>query len=581
MRQWITALAALVMLAAACGGDPTPTDTTTPEATIERPPVNTQAPPPPPTTAPREEPPTASEDETETTVVPDPETTTTTHAGECPEGTEPIEGGGCLHIPEEPPTDEHVVIEDAETQRDCEASGRVWDPDKSTCVPTGTEIEEVPGAEPDSDEDSETVGEEPVSTEDGAETEAPAAPAVPTVGDFSGQTGPRVAEIPTLLTHGPEEVIWWYPNLMRDGYDLIDPDSVEAVSWESYSMAHERLVPLHDYYVFYYADDVIALRNAWKRAAHDFWAHQWLYFPVRYDVSRMDGGRISVVGAWPLGEVREVVIRSNGSYEKSTRDDLPLPPPVAPLPPFTEADYPEHAEALGRGCASVEDLWAEDEPVQDECTLMALQNAVQYAVAAGSNDQTESAIRDGWAVRDVIELRRDIRATDPLGLAAYWQNPDNPGHRIVELRNVKWAGTFAGASLVHLEFRAYREPRKADAWVQEQLRELVREALEAGRNVPDMWLGDELPEDTGGWWDNTLMVRTADGTWRFSFSYWCRKMESTTFDGVEGKPLRCPDDPNPVWSDDLFDDGLFRPSLGVYWRLATEPQRQYYGQPPS
>ena len=289
----------------------------------------------------------------------------------------------------------------------------------------------------------------------------------------------------------------------------------------------------------------------------------------------------SVVGTWPLGETREVLLRSDGSYEKRTSDDLPLPPPIAPLPPFTEPDYPEHAEALGRGCASVEVLWGKGEPVRDTCTLMALQNAVEYAVAAGTNSHVEAAIRDGWAVRDVIELRRDLRSAHPWGLGDYWQGLDNPGHRTVELRNVTWGGTFAGASLIHLEFRVYREPRKATPEAQQRIKEIIRADLEAGNDVPESWQGEELPQDTGGWWDNTLMVRTADGTWRSSFSYWCRNMESTRFSSAEGKPLRCPDDPTPVWSDDLFDDLLFKPSLAVYWRQATPAQRQYYGQPPS
>ncbi len=45
------------------------------------------------------------------------------------------------------------------------------------------------------------------------------------------QTGPYPGEIPTLLTHSPGEVVWWYPNLMRDGFDLIDPNSVGARDW--------------------------------------------------------------------------------------------------------------------------------------------------------------------------------------------------------------------------------------------------------------------------------------------------------------------------------------------------------------
>ena len=293
MRHWKTVLAALVMLAAACGGDTATTETTASEVAIERPTVNTETPPT-----------TASQEETET-VVSEPEGTATQPV-ECPEGTVAVEGG-CLHVPDETPSGEDVTTEDADAQGECETSGGVWDADTSTCAQT--EMEETPEGESDGDEVPEPLGEvveepvsteeptetetpsteeveEPVSTEEPTETETPSTEDVPTVSAY-GQDGPRIAEIPTLLTHSPEEVIWWYPNLMSDGFNLIDPDSAGATSWEFYSMAHKRLTPLHDYYVFYHGDGQFALQNAWKRAAsEEFWRHQWLYYPVRYDVSR-------------------------------------------------------------------------------------------------------------------------------------------------------------------------------------------------------------------------------------------------------------------------------------------------------
>ena len=96
-----------------------------------------------------------------------------------------------------------------------------------------------------------------------------------------------------------------------------------------------------------------------------------------------------------------------------------------------------------------------------------------------------------------------------------------------------------------------------------------------------MWLGDELPDDTGGWGDNALMVRTADGTWSFSLAMWCHKQETTSFPGVPGKPLKCPDDPTPVWADSIYDLRLFAPDQVYYWQKQNEAQQQYYGRPPS
>ena len=128
---------------------------------------------------------------------------------------------------------------------------------------------------------------------------------------------------------------------------------------------------------------------------------------------------------------------------------------------------------------------------------------------------------------------------------------------------------------------AVRGAEQDHSRVQQLLREEIREARDEGVDLEEMWLGDELPDDTGGWWDNALMVRTADDTWRFSFAMWCHKIETTSFPGVEGKPLKCPDDPTPVWADSIYDLRLFAPNQVYYWQNQNEAQHQYYGQPPS
>ena len=160
-------------------------------------------------------------------------------------------------------------------------------------------------------------------------------------------------------------------------------------------------------------------------------------------------------------------------------------------------------------------------------------------------------------------------------------NPDNPGHTTVELRNIKWAGRSGGASRIHLGFRRYRRPRDVTPEFQQQLRDLISADLEAGRNVPANWLGEELPEDTIGFWDQAVMVRTADGTWRMGRGKWCFKMKGTGFRGIPGKPLKCPEDPNPAWSDDLASIFLWPPNVVYYWRSATPEQQQWFGRPPT
>ena len=546
MRHSRTALTALIMLVAACGGD-TLTKTTAPEVVIERPTVNTEPPPPPlPTT-------TASQEKAPS-IASEPETTTT-HAVQCPEGTTPIEGGGCLHVPDvpdEPPQDEESAAEP-----------EVEDPDAT--------VEDTPVEEPDAtvEETSTDATEEPV--------EEP-------VGDSDyEQIGPYPWEIPTLRTHSPDEVVWWYPDLMKDAFELIDPNSVEADTWEEFSETSDNFTPAHGHYVFYDGPQVTNMRRAWRVAAEeDFWHSVGaFYYPVRYDASFIDENTVRIVGTWPRGETREVIVGTDGKFRQMIdNEDYPPPPPLAPLPPFIEPDYPEYALALGRNCPSVETLWFEGKPVTDPCTLIALQNAVQYAMGAATVDQSEAAIRDGHGARGVVQQRKDIYNAHPF--TVYWYDPANPGHAVVELRSIRWTGKFAGASRIYLEWRRYNRPREATPELQQQLREAIQGIVESGRELDEMWLGEELPEDTGGAWAPALMVRTADGTWRMSYSTWCNRIGVQSYAGVPGKPLQCPEDPNPLWADAITDMVYFFPPNKVYyWRAQTPAQLDYYGQPPS
>ena len=91
----LTTLVTMVLLAAACG-DVT-TETTASEIVIERPTVNTE--PPPPIPSQEEAEPVPSGPESATTEPDTPPAATV----ECPEGTIPIEGGGCLLVGEEAP----------------------------------------------------------------------------------------------------------------------------------------------------------------------------------------------------------------------------------------------------------------------------------------------------------------------------------------------------------------------------------------------------------------------------------------------------------------------------------------------
>ena len=471
----------------------------------------------------------------------------------------------------ETPTETTLVEETTEPEETTETTlvEETTEPEETTETTLVEETEPVAG---DTVVVEETTEPETLEEPEAVEVE------VPTVVAYE-QLGPYPWEIPTLLTHDPEEVVWWYPDLMKDAFNLINPNSVGAVSWSTYHEAVADLTPDHSYYVFYHGGNVGHLRSAWRKTVEEEFMETFrYYYPVRYDVSQGEDAVI-VVGTWPLGETWEIQVReSDGGFRGRIRDNDPQPPPLAPLPPFTEPDYPEFAEALGRDCPSVEVLWVKLGGVRDPCTLKALEQAVRYAVAAFTVEQSEAAIRDGWALRDVIQERKDL--LNIRELLGYWYDPDNPGHMKVDIRYAEWGGTHAAASRIHLQFNLYHNPIEVTPEFRDKVNAQIRELLESGEDVHEIWLGEELPERVDSWWDSALMVRTADGTWRFSFTFWCQNMESTSFQGVEGKPLDCPEDPNPIWSDGFFDKRFPLPNSSYYWRSKTEAQRQHYGQPP-
>ncbi len=557
-------LIVVAVLVAGCGGDggvtdatpvdvPTSTTTEDTKTTVdEKPPVEPEGDVPTEESLGQKEPETANGESTESTpaTVEQPDT----------EVDEPAP----VRTEEETSTVEPSELEEAET-----VVSESTESTPATMEEPETEVVETP------EDPTEEVVEptEPEVVEEVAETEP-----VDEVSVYQ-QSGPLDSEIPTLVTHSPEEIIWWYPDLMQDGYDLVDPNSVESDSWDSHQETSGGLAPHHSHYVFYHGDRLSSLKDLWRSAAEGwFWSYDWYYFPVRFDVSWEDRTAARVVGTYPLGETWTLRVSPGGVISKLV-GERPEGPPLAPLPPFTEPDYPEFAVTLGRNCPSAEVLWARRKSVRDPCTLVALQNAVQFALAAATVEQSEAAIRDGWALVDVIQERKDLDNANPFN--AYWYDPDNPGYSTVELRNIAWAAGWAGASRIRLDFRVYARPSETTPEFQQQIRDHLQGLLDEGYEVPEEWLGEELPAENEGFWDSALMVRTADGTWRMGYAKWCVKMEGTGFPDVEGKPLDCPEDPNPVWSDDLASIFLFPPNTVYYWEKATPEQQQWSGRPPS
>ncbi|MDE0234540.1 MAG: hypothetical protein OXM62_05995 [bacterium] len=555
MRQWKTALAALVMLAAACGGDPAPTDTTAPEeaVVIERPAVKTEA---PPTTASREEPPTASEDET-VTVPSEPETTTTTPTEECPEGFAPIEGGGCLHVPEDTPEDGKPATQDASTQRECEASGGVWDADASTCARTGVEAADG----------------EPVRV---------------------------VAE-------------FWRHGLDEEALSLIDPESVGADRWSKRgegSGFREKV-----FYSFYWFNDpygdveteIELLGDALNIARSKLEPPNTIYHPVRYDLRWAEHPtEVVITGYYPVGEIRTltvffedplwradtIVYTPGDSTDAGEGVAIPAGPPIKPTTPFAEPRWPDTAEALGRDCPPVEQLWtANGAPVKDQCTLDAIDTALRYAWTSPS-ELRQRAIRDGHVLTDLFVRFDNQDEINPF--VGTWLDEEGRSRITVNVQNMHWAGYWPGASMIYLEYQLVWANREMTEEERQGGIRLYTLGVEQGYDIePERLLG-EFDLSNTRFWESALMVRAADGTWRVSYRSFCRYAQiQITF---EQPRFLCPDDPTPHFPDsDIYDEDIHSPKHPNYYNdpRARAPETpvhdggaprqntEYVGVPPS
>ena len=398
-----------------------------------------------------------------------------------------------------------------------------------------------------------------------------------TVPDADADADADAAVTDSRLEPSSEPGQYWRPDLQEEAFGAIDPWSVGADIW--YEQEETFLTAPHRFYRFYHmrGDTQAELWRHWQRTLDVFWGTPIIYYPVRYDLSWHDyPDTAKVVATWPLGEQREMLVTDGVPLAEI---DLPSGPPLPPTVPYAEPDFPDTAALLGRDCPPVEALWSLDAPVQDPCTLSAVHTALQYANAAATREQVQAAVRDGHVLAETIAQIHEIDKLDSS--TAYWSDPANPGHYVAEVRDIRWAGRFPGASLISAEFRIYSLPGLAPPDIQAQAKEMIQEMVDAGGDIPEWVLGEQLPTEPPppevGFWDRMLMVRTADGTWRMSYPMWCFSMQST----VQYESLECPDDPNPVWSDSIWDFDLYPPNDMNFWLNATLEQREYRGVPPS
>ena len=470
-------LTALIMLVAACGGD-TLTETTAPEVTI-----NTEAPPPPPppTTASPEESPTASEEDTETESTATETETPPAETVQCPEGTIPLDEGGCLHVFEE-----------------------------TTVVAPKVVLEDE----------------------------------------------------------------WWRPGLGEEAVSLTDPATSGADKHHRYdNFLAVYGTYTHDAFYFFHTDRDTADSDSRVRQEETIFYQillggrdllldtDWAYFPYRYDLSWEEyPATVRLEAAYPLGEEVTMLVNYDGQkWDIPDEIEVPPAPPIRPTTPFAESRWPDTATDLGRDCPPVEELWEQGKTVEDLCTLEAIQTALNWAWSAPS-DLRQRAIRDGHVLTEFFHQLDNIE--NPI-LRVYGTEEGRAGIT-VEFKDERWVGGWPGSSMIKLEYRAvYPDwtltPELRDALVAHQ-----RELADQGFDIPQEWLeGNFSTEGGADPWDNALMVRTADGTWRMSYRSFCRKLAITINLLVD---YACPEDPTPHFPDsDLFDKGIQPPNTLLYY----------------
>ena len=495
--------------------------------------------------------------------------------GVCPSGARVGEDGDCdapegLSVSGEGGEGEVVVLEEPGSVEVCEEEGGVWDEDAGECGPLLVvgEAEPTGSEEPDpvlleEPEHEQEGGEVPVFSEDLDEALEVAEVLEAGEEELAGE----------VVSSGEVEGVWWRPGLVDEAVAGVDPYAVGADDW--HLIESDATWGTYRFYRFYHN----LQENSPEERAR-FWYvlgsvysfllqnHHVLYYPYRFDVAWEEPpDQISVTLTFPLGEVVVVPVVLKGDGWATTWDvEFPSGPPIRPTIPFAEPRFPEEAEALGRGCLPVEGLWEQDQPVSDPCTLEAVQTALEYAFT-GPSELRMAAIRDGHVLGDLLAAVDGIEEAFIAG----GMSEAGRGVASIETETLEWKGSFAQASMILARFRVVRPVRDLTEEEREAAIRYYEWRVAQGRDVSPDRLRGEFQVGGPGSWDDTLMVRTADGTWRVSYSYFCHRMDHTfPFfpDYVPEHTLRCPDDPTPNFPDSplLTDRNLSAPNTVLFYR---------------
>lgn len=381
-----------------------------------------------------------------------------------------------------------------------------------------------------------------------------------------------------------DETVWWRPGLGDEAFALVDPDQVGAD--HVIRVPEDREWGTYRYYLFYhgvvtgtYDEDQLFWKAAetFRRAQREL--SLWVYYPYRYDMAWVEyPTEMEVRATFPLGEELVVVLRRAGDEWVGEWDGVEFPtgPPIRPTTPFAEPRFPDTAQALGRDCPPVEELWEQDKEVTDPCTIAAVSTALDYAFT-GPAAHGMAAVRDGHVLEGVFAYQDNI--DDPFHSA--FLSEAGRARMLVEVQSVRWAGTFPGASMAVVEYRS--------GWLPLEMADELRQAITADHDLMVEYLSEKYPDytpqpDGAEWWirffeegglgeqvNDVLMVRSADGTWRLSYREFCtRWIITNTWSPPLADRVVCPPDPTPWFPDSPIFDRYLEPPNHIWYY--TDPR---------
>lgn len=425
--------------------------------------------------------------------------------------------------------------------------------------------------------------------------------AASTVGEAGTPQAQSPEEEPTSTTAaatdttGGVEAQWWRPGLAEEALALVDPGSVGSDHWQL--VEEPQGYGTRAFYTFHFLDaprstgesltrqqqdEVEALGKVLAGARSVLEQSPIVYYPYRYDIRWADyPDEASVSAVYPRGEIRQVTARRDGAaYHANPNVDIPSGPPIRPTTPFGPPRWADTADALGRSCPPVEDIWTRGGSVTDACTLSAIESAMDY-LWTESSELRQRAVRDGQVLTDLFN-RLDTQ--DNAYLEALYGAPGRLGVTTA-IRNVRWAGNWPGASMILLEYQNTHADRGLTADERADAIEYFDGLAEQGITVESRFLQGEFTMGFSWPWESAMVVRTADGTWRMSFRSFCGFHR--TLYVVDQPQFLCPGDPTPHFPDSSFyDQDLWPPNHAFYY---DDPRRdnsprfggRYVGVPPS